>query len=67
MESRNRGVNPLRSGYHMSEAPWRSQKWKEREMEMMQRRDASRPMRREEKEGLFFSSRNSGTNSFKSF
>lgn len=64
---RNRGVNPPRWSYHMSEAPWRAQKWKERDMGMMQRRDTSRrPTRREGKESSFSSARDSGTNSFKS-
>ncbi|XP_011641793.1 uncharacterized protein LOC105430121 isoform X2 [Pogonomyrmex barbatus] len=49
----------------MSEAPWRAQKWKEREMITMQRRDSTRSTRREEKESSFSSSRNSGQNDIK--
>ncbi|XP_011871266.1 PREDICTED: uncharacterized protein LOC105563895 isoform X2 [Vollenhovia emeryi] len=49
----------------MSEAPWRAQKWKERDMGTMQRRDKSRPTRHEGKESSFSSSRNSGQNDIK--
>ncbi|XP_012522771.2 uncharacterized protein LOC105828801 isoform X2 [Monomorium pharaonis] len=49
----------------MSEAPWRAQKWKERDVGMMQRRDTSRRTRRDGKENSYCSSWNSGQNDIK--
>ncbi|XP_011161360.2 uncharacterized protein LOC105196904 isoform X2 [Solenopsis invicta] len=49
----------------MSEAPWRAQKWKEREMGTMQRRDMGRRTRRDGKESSFSSSWNTGQNDIK--
>lgn len=67
MDRETGGISPPRSGYHMSEAPWRAQKWKERDMGTMQRRDTARRTRRDGKESSFSSSWNSGTNSFQTF
>lgn len=61
-----RGVDPpRRKVIEQTSPPWRTQKWKERAIDMMQRRDSTRPIRREEKESSFYSSRNSGQNDIK--